>query len=317
MKRLLLCMSLCVAFGAAGCAELQDLAISSRNRNAAYSAWKVARWDYWRQGVSHTVREHISRGFRQGYYDVAQGGSGKVPMFPPQDYWGVRYQNPTGNEFVAAWFRGYSDGAMAAERDGIGFFNQIPTSSAPQGTMTAAYNDGSYPVPPPGESVPPPPPADMPVPPTVDLPGTVNFPPGQEDVPLRAIDQPAGALPVPMATPPALSAPITTPANPSGAPSTAPAAPNTPMGNAAPKVDAPAGGATKTGAATIQLMPPGPAPSSGTTSTAPTTSSGSGAAVPPPMPLPQRDPIGGKQTSVEIQALSPVARQALFGEEVQ
>ena len=203
MSRLYLWMALGLAVVATGCAELQDLAIASRNRNAAYSAWKAARWDYWRQGVPYRTREHISRGFRQGYYDVAGGGSGKVPLFPPHDYWGVRYQTPAGNELVAAWFRGYRDGAMAAERDGVGYFNQIPASSAPpQSNPYAAGPIGPWNIDN-AESIPAPPTTDpvMPVPPALDGPNAIRMPATQESVPLKVLDQPGPPVTLPLPTP--------------------------------------------------------------------------------------------------------------------
>lgn len=305
MSRLYLWMALGVAVAATGCAELQDLAISSRNRNAAYSAWKAARWDYWRQGVPYRTREHISRGFRQGYFDVAAGGSGKLPMFPPSSYWGVRYQNPAGNELVAAWFRGYRDGVMAAERDGVGYFNQIPSSSAPpQANPYASGPIGPWnldnlenvPAPPPGEPV-------MPVPPTLEAPNTVRSPTLQEDVPLKTLDLPAttpSAIPLPVPAPK-----VDAPANgatsgAAGAPkitvpqATPPAATAPTLNNAAPPKPA----ATGTSAPKVDTPEPAkPAPASGPSSE----------------PAKPRDPIGGKQTSVEREELNPVARQALFG----
>ena len=158
MKRLVMLWALMSAVTASGCAEIQELSISARNRSAAYAAWKGARWDYFRQGVPYRVREHIGRGFQEGYYEVAQGGTGKLPMFPPSYYWGVQFQSAAGNELVAAWFRGYQDGAMAAERDGIGGFRQIPSSYSGVGPMpgTAPSYDPNQPAGPYGEPLPPP-----------------------------------------------------------------------------------------------------------------------------------------------------------------
>lgn len=108
----------------------QDQAIANRNKNEAYKAWKHAKWDYWHQGVPHYLIEHIGRGFQQGFVDVAGGSSGELPLFPPNTYWGPGYQNTRGNEMIAAWFRGYSDGAMAGEQSGLPRYVTLPTSSA-------------------------------------------------------------------------------------------------------------------------------------------------------------------------------------------
>jgi hypothetical protein len=127
-----------------GCSGFSDLSISARNRSAAYKAWKTAKWTYWDQGVGCTMREHIGRGFQQGYYDVANGGDGQLPLFPPGYYWGPEYQNPRGNEYVAAWFRGYTDGAQAAEQAGIGGYHSLPTSWAPPYASDPDSPDGGY-----------------------------------------------------------------------------------------------------------------------------------------------------------------------------
>lgn len=85
--------------------------------------------------------------------DVADGGTGCVPTFPPREYWGWKYQSCEGQARVAAWFAGYPHGARAAEEDGIGNYYQIQTSANIQhqysqhGLMDPAYQ-GIYPVPP-------------------------------------------------------------------------------------------------------------------------------------------------------------------------
>lgn len=84
--------------------------------------------------------------------DVADGGTGCVPTFPPREYWGWKYQSCVGQERVAAWFAGYPHGARAAEEDGIGNYYQIQTSAniqhqyAQHGMLDPAYQ-GIYPVP--------------------------------------------------------------------------------------------------------------------------------------------------------------------------
>lgn len=179
-----------------GCSGFTDLAIEARNHSAAYKAWKTARWTYWEQGIPCTMREHIGRGFQQGYYDVANGGTGKLPLFPPGYYWGPEYQNPRGNEYVAAWFRGYTDGALAADAAGIGGYHALPTSWAPPYANDPDSPDGGFsPYKPrggipgaatPGDGIPPPRLEGIP-------PGSLNTPP---------------QLPLPPATPPKSPAPL-------------------------------------------------------------------------------------------------------------
>jgi hypothetical protein len=141
------CTYITSGFGFRDMIVFQDQAIANRNKNEAYKAWKRAKWDYWRQGVPHYLREHIGRGFQQGFADVAGGSSGELPLFPPNTYWGPGYQNPKGNEMIAAWFRGYSDGAMAGEQSGLPRYVTLPTSSAvpmPKGeTTTEVHADPS------------------------------------------------------------------------------------------------------------------------------------------------------------------------------
>jgi hypothetical protein len=241
MKRLVMLCALTSAVASSGCAEVQELSMSARNRSAAYSAWKGARWDYWRQGVPYRVREHIGRGFQEGYYEVAQGGSGKLPLFPPSYYWGVQFQSAAGNELVAAWFRGYQDGAMAAERDGIGGFRQIPSSYSGVGGLpgTSPSYDPNQPAGPYDEPIPPPPSGPLtPVPPNLD-PGAILPPALQEEVPLRTLDAPEfpapprPAAPGPIGPAPVVPGPAATPNSSSIVPMPTPSAvpsPTKPVG---------------------------------------------------------------------------------------
>lgn len=144
MRYITFCLAMVLLASSSGCAGFSDLGIMARDRSAAYKAWKGARWSYFQQGVGCKMREHIGRGFQEGYYDVAQGGDGQVPLFPPGYYWGAEYQNPTGNEYVAAWFRGYSDGALAAEQAGIAGYHSLPTSWAPPYAGDPDSPDGGY-----------------------------------------------------------------------------------------------------------------------------------------------------------------------------
>ena len=281
MFRTVLILTLGLALTASGCAEFQELSIAQRNRKAASGAWKTARWDYWQQGVPHKLREHIGRGFEQGYYDVASGGNGQVPLFPPNYYWGTRYQSPEGSAYIGAWFRGYQDGAMAAERDGLAMYNQIPTSWAPV-MNGSANNTSGFPGLPPGapyegEVVPPIPAADVPAP----IIPVVPPPPGTTLLPVvPEATTPSLVVPAPpaMTTP---SAPLTTDVPAAAAPSTqaAPVVPATPEAKAAPKAE------------------PKPVV---------------------PAPTTPRDPIGGKQTELlPTTPQPPVAQATLFGDAIE
>lgn len=272
-----------------GCSGFQELSIEQRNRNAAYCAWKRVRSEYQQQGVPYRVREHVGAGFQQGYYDVSMGGNGQVPLFPPNVYWGVKYQNEQGSAAIGAWFRGYQDGAIAAEKDGLASFNQIPSSWAPppqpgdpSGALTRGEFDGDEQVP-----------AVPTVPPMNTMPMNVPMQqPPSELPPLLQPETPASTLPVlPVPTPPTLPNPGL-PTTPNAVPNSAvpkSAVPGTPM----PTVPVPG--------TTVPPTPVLPVPVPGAT--------------PGGTPLPKpRDPVGGRQTLLlPGNSPTPTAQLSLFG----
>lgn len=308
MQRIVIGMLIALVVWTTGCSGFQELSIEQRNRNAAYCAWKRVRWEYQQQGVPYRIREHLGRGYQQGYYDVAMGGNGQIPLFPPQTYWGVKYQNEEGSAAIGAWFRGYQDGAIAAEKDGLATFNQIPSSWAPppqpgdpSGALTRDEFDGDQ------EIVP----AVPSIPPATGLPYSVPMQtPPSELPPLLQPETPtvppATPLPVlPLPTNPNAPAPMTTPAPAVPAPSgTRPAAvPPTGTTTAAPALTTPNPGAP----APAATIPAKPMPSATGTPPAPS-------ATPSPTPPPRRDPIGGRTTQYIPEAGSaPSAQMTLFG----
>jgi hypothetical protein len=128
---------LCVFGAACGCHEIRDgiddKMIASQNRRYATQAWKRSKDAY-----DHVdYYKDFRTGFCDGYFDVAMGGNGCQPALPPRDYWGAKYQNPEGQHRIMAWFNGYSHGALAAQQDGIAYWNRLPTPAL----------DSPYPVP--------------------------------------------------------------------------------------------------------------------------------------------------------------------------
>lgn len=113
-----------VAVLLSGCAELQEMKIDFRHRYLAKEAWESLQDCYGEMNYE----ADFGRGFREGYFDVANGGNGCPPPLPPQRYWSVRYMNTAGRERTEAWFQGFRYGAMVAEQDGIGQFMELPTS---------------------------------------------------------------------------------------------------------------------------------------------------------------------------------------------
>lgn len=299
MQRNVIGLLIALVVWTSGCSGFQELSIEQRNRNAAYCAWKRVRWEYQQQGVPYRIREHLGRGFQQGYYDVSMGGNGQIPLFPPNTYWGVKYQNEEGSAAIGAWFRGYQDGAIAAEKDGLATFNQIPSSWAPppqpgsaNGALTRDEFDGDQEIVPAVPSIPPatgvpmqPAPGELP---PLLQPETPNTPPA---VPLPV-------LPLPTTPNSTLPAPATTPA---------PSLPVTPAPSGTkPAVTPPAG--TTTGAPA--LTAPNPMPSATGAPPAPS-------ATPSPT-APRRDPIGGRTTQFTPEnSPSPAAQLMLFGAPVE
>ncbi|QDS88823.1 hypothetical protein EC9_30180 [Rosistilla ulvae] len=93
------------------------------------SAWSARAWHERKACFANEdYRYHFRDGFRQGYEDVANGGNGCTPAFPPRSYWSWKFQSPEGQQRVNAWFAGYPHGARAAEEDGLGNYGEIPMS---------------------------------------------------------------------------------------------------------------------------------------------------------------------------------------------
>ncbi|MFO1066212.1 MAG: hypothetical protein U0892_20325 [Pirellulales bacterium] len=109
-------------------------------RNHSYSAksWHRHKHIY----CNEPCLNDFCAGYRQAYEDVANGGNGCTPAFPPREYWGWQYQSAYGQKRVAAWFAGYPHGAKAAEEEGLGSWSQIQMSS---GLQTEYVNAGVLP----------------------------------------------------------------------------------------------------------------------------------------------------------------------------
>ncbi|TVP98140.1 MAG: hypothetical protein EA381_13215 [Planctomycetaceae bacterium] len=115
---------------------MDEFLVSHRNR-----AWSARAWLCNQQGYRHhPYKADLEAGFRQGYEDVAAGGSGCTPPVCPRSYWGWQYQSPDGQKRMNAWFEGYPLGVRAAEQDGIAHWGAVVTSfhspaQNPEGTM--------------------------------------------------------------------------------------------------------------------------------------------------------------------------------------
>ncbi len=102
-----------------------DAATKLRHRSLSSKSWHMHK----NRHCNEACLDDFCAGFRQGYEDVANGGNGCTPNFPPRDYWGWQHQTAEGQKKVSAWFAGYPNGARAAEEDGVGNWSQIQMSS--------------------------------------------------------------------------------------------------------------------------------------------------------------------------------------------
>ncbi len=100
---------------------LDEFMVDYRNRAWAARAWLCRRDQF----ASHCYIADLEAGFRQGYEDVAAGGSGCLPAVCPRSYWGWQYQSADGQSRMNAWFEGYPLGVQAAEQDGVGNWGNV------------------------------------------------------------------------------------------------------------------------------------------------------------------------------------------------
>ncbi len=121
--------------------------MGQRNKTSATKAWHCRKHHF----CNEKYLREFSQGFKAGYMDVADGGTGCNPAFPPREYWGWKYQSCEGQARVAAWYAGFPHGARAAEEDGIGNWTQIQTSAGiqqqyAQHGMLNQSSSGIYPI---------------------------------------------------------------------------------------------------------------------------------------------------------------------------
>jgi len=121
--------------------------MGQRNKSSAAKAWHSRKHHF----CNEKYLREFSQGFKAGYMEVADGGTGCTPAFPPREYWGWKYQSCEGQARVAAWYSGFPHGARAAEEGGIGGWTQIQTSSTVQQQyaqhgMLNQSSSGMYPI---------------------------------------------------------------------------------------------------------------------------------------------------------------------------
>jgi hypothetical protein len=110
-----------IALFQSGCASLQDWHFCAVNECRATLAWYGAHYDKRAIPAYHD----FAHGWRSGYYDVSQGGCGRPPAVPPRCYWSADYQTDEGAAAIDAWYQGFQEGALAAEREGYGAYSTL------------------------------------------------------------------------------------------------------------------------------------------------------------------------------------------------
>lgn len=85
-------------------------------------------WDRYESQCRRSPSKHFKNGFRDAFYEIADGGDGTVPPVPPKKYWNAYYRSPEGKIYAQQWFNGYRVGSAIALQRGLDRMNEIATS---------------------------------------------------------------------------------------------------------------------------------------------------------------------------------------------
>lgn len=127
MNRSLLLMSLLcglLVVSSTGCLRYAEWSNELRVKKLAHKAYRQ-RYEF---DPGFKDARHFERGWKAGYTEVALGGDGNPPTFPPVPYRSFKYRNPEGHQIIDLWFDAYREGASAAIGEGVQHFHQLPTS---------------------------------------------------------------------------------------------------------------------------------------------------------------------------------------------
>jgi hypothetical protein len=116
-----------------GCAQIQEFQCYCQTRHRASAAFAEAGCG----PRSGPLARHFERGWKQGYCDVACGGSGCCPLLPPPEYWTCKYQGPEGGAMIDTWRHAYEMGAQTALEHNAGQWHYVPCFPSPMVCATA------------------------------------------------------------------------------------------------------------------------------------------------------------------------------------
>ncbi len=138
------CANVQGVFGACDCSLDRSLHMT-RAQLMARRVWSSQHASCYSQ---HCDRKAVRRGFIDGFVDVAGGGDGCPPVFPPQPCClaGV-LQSPYPQCRDQAWFEGYPMGAAAAEQQGchLWYRSTLPAHLVPQYRQVESLSSNEMP----------------------------------------------------------------------------------------------------------------------------------------------------------------------------
>ena len=101
---------------------IQEKLMDIRNGMAANAAWE----EFCTFNPEQPFAIDYELGFKRGFADYLDGGTGQPPVVPPRRYWKVSYQSPQGHQQIQNWFAGYQAGSLVAEQSGRHQWTTIP-----------------------------------------------------------------------------------------------------------------------------------------------------------------------------------------------
>ena len=123
------CLGLTILIGSVGCSSFQDHIDGHFQSHYVNKQAKACFYEM-EECYDHVPNYYdFRKGFIEGYINVANGGNGCSPMFPPREYWKSYCSTGDMQCRAVSWFDGFAHGAVAAETCGAksqGFIGLSP-----------------------------------------------------------------------------------------------------------------------------------------------------------------------------------------------